>query len=105
MRGFVVVALGAILIWIGLSTEGSKVDAADVAEVRADEPLVDVDAPLGFGNGAAPGRGASVEAAAPGPSTPEPAIGTEPEAEVIETVMADPPVPVDPPPALQRTFH
>ena len=95
MRGFVVVALGAILIWIGLSTEGSKVDAADVAEVRADEPLVDVDAPLGFGNGAAPGRGASVEAAAPGPSTPEPAIGTEPEAEVIETVVADPPVPVE----------
>lgn len=37
MRGFVVVALGAILIWIGLSTEGSKVDAADVAEVRAGE--------------------------------------------------------------------
>ena len=41
MRGFVVVALGAILIWIGLSTEGSSVDAADVAEVRADEPLED----------------------------------------------------------------
>ena len=37
MRGFVVVALGAILIWIGLSTDGSKVDAADVAEVRAGE--------------------------------------------------------------------
>jgi len=37
VRGFVVVALGAILIWIGLSTDGSKVDAADVAEVRAGE--------------------------------------------------------------------
>ena len=38
MRGIVVVAIGAALIWIGLSTDESGVDASEVAEVRADDP-------------------------------------------------------------------
>ena len=73
MRGFVVVALGAILIWIGLSTDGSKVDAADVAlGWLADSPRLDAPASVELLVGTTERRarlapiGASVESGAEG---------------------------------------
>lgn len=102
MRGFVVVALGAILIWIGLSTEGSKVDAADVAEVRAGELEEGTtgDAELEGGN---PTEGA--ETYTPPPADPVPATVPDVNAQAPMEPEPEPaPVerPIEPAAPLQR---
>ncbi len=111
MRGFVVVAIGAILIWIGLSTGDTKVNAADVAEVRADqvngpdlspgpdpvvsgEPALADQAPLEPASGA-PSRQASTAAAE---LSSEAAAGTLP----AEQVGAAAPAPLSEPVAAPR---
>ncbi len=100
MRGFVVVALGAILIWIGLSTEGSKVDAADVAEVRAGELEEGTtgDAELEGGN---PTEGA--ETYTPPPADPVPATVPDVNAQApMEPEPAPVERPIEPAAPLQR---
>lgn len=100
MRGFVVIALGAILIWIGLSTEGSKVDAADVAEVRAGELEEGTtgDAELEGGN---PTEGA--ETYTPPPADPVPATVPDVNAQApMEPEPAPVERPIEPAAPLQR---
>lgn len=100
MRGFVVVALGAILIWIGLSTEGSKVDAADVAEVRAGELEEGTtgDAELEGGN---PTEGAGTYT--PPPADPVPATVPDVNAQApMEPEPAPVERPIEPAAPLQR---
>jgi len=101
VRGFVVVALGAILIWIGLSTDGSKVDAADVAEVRAGE-LED-----GAAGEVEQDGGVPVEEAEPGSMPPPADPDPMPERTIEPRELAQPdpdPVerPVEAPAPIQR---
>lgn len=49
MKGLVIVALGAILIWFGLSSGGSDVDASETTTTGGAEPLI-VAPPAGYGD-------------------------------------------------------
>ena len=104
MRGFVVVALGAILIWIGLRTDESKVDASEVAEVRAD-PVPEQSGPdaslaPGLDGADPPARGpeaqpdvaprATASPSAESPAVESPPMEAEPEPQQQEPAPQEP---------------
>jgi len=86
VRGIVVVAIGAALIWIGLSTDESGVDASEVAEVRADGPTA---SSSGAPEGAAGAFEALPPQVAPEAAPPE---GSDPEP-APQQVAQDPSIP------------